>query len=130
MQNEAHTTVEEQSISSHSSIGSENGNLQSSKAAFQIFKDIMPAIARAHVETTIPSSLLQEFKSAESKGGVWKGEVTHTPLFEYWRGSFAKKSDRSSQVAQTIPPLPNPITPLLRTGTRIHSITSKECVSF
>ena len=107
MQNEAHTTVEEQSISSHSSIGSKNGNLQSSKAAFQIFKDIMPAIARAHVETTIPSSLLQEFKSAESKGGVWKGEVTHTPLFEYWRGSFAKKSDRSSQVAQTIPPLPN-----------------------
>ena len=58
MQNEAHTTVEEQSISSHSSIGSKNGNLQSSKAAFQIFKDIMPTIARAHFETTIPSYVL------------------------------------------------------------------------
>jgi hypothetical protein len=59
-----------------------------------------------------------------------EGRGKHTSLFDYWRESFAKKSDRSSEVAKTIPPLPDPITPILRTGTRIHSITSKECVSF
>jgi hypothetical protein len=89
----------------------------------------MPAIAKAHVESTIPLSLLQEFKSAERDRGIWKGEVIHTSLFKYWKGSLVEKQDRCSEVAQTIPGLPNPITPLLRKGNRMNLITSKECVS-
>jgi hypothetical protein len=56
-------------------------------------------------------SLLQEFNSAERGGGLWKGEVIHTYLFKYWKGSLIEKQDRSSKVAQTIPALPYPITP-------------------
>jgi|688.fasta_scaffold70161_5 hypothetical protein len=104
-------------------------NLDSSNIAFRAFQDIMPAIARAHVESTIPLSLLQEFRSAERCGGIWKGEVIHTSLFKYWKGSHVEKQDRSSKVAQTIPALPNPITPLLRKGFQMNSLTSKDCVS-
>jgi len=57
----------------------------------QAFQEIMPAIARAHVESTLPLSLLQEFESAEKNGGIWKGEVIHTSLFKYWKGSFVGK---------------------------------------
>jgi len=103
--------------------------VDSCNAAFQAFQEIMPAIARAHVESTLPFSLLQEFESAEKDGGIWKGEVIHTSLFKYWKGLFVGKKDRLSKVAQTISSLPNPIIPLLRTENRINSITSKECVS-
>ena len=106
--------------------------MDSCNAAFQAFQEIMPAIARAHVESTLPLSLLQEFKSAEKNGGIWKGDVIHTSLFQYWKGSTVGEKDKAkrlSKVAQNIPTLPNPITPLLRTENRMNSITSKECVS-
>jgi hypothetical protein len=73
--------------------------------------------------------LLQEYKSAERGGGIWKGEVIHTSLFKYWKGSLFGKQDRSSKVAQTIPALPNTINTLPRKGNRMNSLTSKECVS-
>jgi hypothetical protein len=39
--------------------------------------------------------------------------MIHASLFNYWKGSLIEKQDRSSKVAQTIPALPYPITPLL-----------------
>jgi hypothetical protein len=99
--------------SSGDSIIISKENVDSFKIAFLAFQGIMPAIARTHVELTILLSLLQEFNSAERGGGLWKGEVIHASLFKYWKGSLIEKQDRSSKVAQTIPALPYPITPLL-----------------
>jgi hypothetical protein len=99
--------------SSGDSIIISKENVDSFRIAFLAFQGIMPTIARTHVELTILLSLLQEFNSAERGGGLWKGEVIHTYLFKYWKGSLIEKQDRSSKVAQTIPALPYPITALL-----------------
>jgi hypothetical protein len=101
-------------------------NVDSCKIAFWALQDIMPAIARTHVESTILFSLLQQFKSTERVGGIWKGEVIHASLFKYWKGSLVENQDRSSKVAQTIPALPNHITLLLRKEILINPLTSKE----
>jgi hypothetical protein len=123
------TPEKEQKNSSGDSNIISKKNVDSCNTVFRACQDIMPAIAKAYVESTIPLSLLQEFKSAERDRGIWKGEVIHTSLFKYWKGSLVEKQDRCSEVAQTIPGLPNPITPLLRKGNRMNLITSKECVS-
>ncbi len=98
--------------------------------AFRAFQEAMPPIARAHMESTIPQALLDEFRICRNSGGIWKGAVQHTSLFNYWGKFFDGNSENLLlKVAKALPPLPNPITPLLRKEVRIHAITSKESVS-
>jgi hypothetical protein len=98
--------------------------------AFTVFQKAMPPIARAHMESTIPQALLDEFRFCRNSGGIWKGAVHHTSLFNYWKKFFDVNSENLLlKVAKALPPLPNPITPLLRKEVRINAITSKESVS-
>jgi hypothetical protein len=99
--------------------------------AFRVFREAMPPIARAHMESTIPQALLDEFRICRSSGGIWKGAVHHTSLFNYWKKFFDGASENLLvKVSKALPPLPNPITPLLRKEVRINAITSKESVSY
>lgn len=92
---------------------------------------LLPSVAQFHFETSIGDALLSEFRKTMEEGGKWNGDVKHTSLYSYWVTFHSEYQEESlDQLAEALPPLPNPVAPMIRSTKRIDAITSQESVSF
>ena len=83
-----------------------------------------------HLQASISLEDLNLFNTAKQSGGVWKGDLEKTALFDYWMSFFNTniKSRNSEDLAVQLPPFPNTVAPKKRDTIHIHAITSEESV--